>query len=204
MEVSTAGKRNCCRLVLALVLTGLSLSGVLAGSGSTALAKAAAREQSTIHITSDHLEARQKEQQVIFSGNVVASEKDLTIQGDRLTIYYEAPETAKGKQALVGQVERIVVQGNVRISQGNRVATGEQAVYYHSGNKIVLTGEPRLQQDKDFVQGERITLFLDSKRTVVEGGENKPVEATIHRLLKSGTFGSSPGGKKSRSRDNEG
>lgn len=135
-------------------------------------------DSDTVHITSDRLEARQDKRQVVFSGHVTATQGDLTIQGDRMTIFYLERSEVEGA-ALNERVERIVVEGDVRISKQGRFATGDRAVYYRVDNKVVLTGDPRVQRDQDFIQGERITLFLDRDKSIVEGGPTRPVEATI-------------------------
>ena len=135
-----------------------------------------------VHIVSDRLEAYEQQRQVIFIGNVVAKQGELTILGDRMTIFYlegENPESNDG--GLGARIDKIMVEGSVRITQKNVVATGERAVYFDEENKVVLTGEPKVQQDKNFIQGDKITLFLDSEKSIVEGGPSGPVEATIYR-----------------------
>lgn len=135
-----------------------------------------------IRIKSDRLEANQQRRQVTFLGNVVATKGDLTIQGDRMTIYYLEGGAAEGNSNnLAERVDRAVVEGNVRIyPQKNTIVTADHAVYHLSENKIVLTGEPRVQRDSDFIEGSSITYFPDSGKSIVEGGPSGPVEATIH------------------------
>ncbi|RME40304.1 MAG: lipopolysaccharide transport periplasmic protein LptA, partial [Deltaproteobacteria bacterium] len=100
---------------------------------------------------------------------VVARQDTLTIHCGRLTVLY-----GEGRQ-----VRRIVAEQDVRILQGNRVATGERAVYDRSAGRIVLTGQPQVNQGDDFVSGEKITVDLDSRRSLVEGGKEK-VRALFH------------------------
>jgi lipopolysaccharide export system protein LptA len=135
-----------------------------------------------VRIVSDRLEAYELQRQVIFIGNVVAKQGELTILGDRMTIFYlEGENPGSNDEGLAGKIDRIMVEGSVRITQKNVVATGERAVYFDEENKVVLTGEPKVQQDKNFIQGDKITLFLDSEKSIVEGGPSGPVEATIYR-----------------------
>ena len=135
----------------------------------------------SIHITSDQVEASQQQRQIVFSGHVVATQKDLVVRGDRMTVFYaEKPAGEKKSPDLGGPVERIVVEGNVQITQGDRVATAEVATYYRTENKVVLTGDPRVVRTRDSIQGDRITLFLDSEKSLVEGGPSGRVQATIY------------------------
>lgn len=150
--------------------------------------QAAPAKRDTIHIVSDRLEAYQQKQQVIFIGHVVAKQGELTIRGDRMTIFYLEDKPAEAKDDdLGGSVERIDVEGNVRITHKNTLATGQHAVYYRSENKFVLTGKPRVQQKENFIQGDKITHFLDSEKSIVEGGPSGPVEATIFSTASGGS-----------------
>ncbi|MGB5922505.1 MAG: lipopolysaccharide transport periplasmic protein LptA [Syntrophobacteria bacterium] len=140
-----------------------------------------------VRIVSDRLEAYEQQRQVIFIGNVVAKQGELTILGDRMTIFYlEGENPESNDEGLGAKIDRITVEGSVRITQKNVVATGERAVYFSEENKVVLTGDPKVQQDKNFIQGDKITLFLDSEKSIVEGGPSGPVEATIYRSASGG------------------
>ncbi|NLI31788.1 MAG: hypothetical protein GX422_03240 [Deltaproteobacteria bacterium] len=81
---------------------------------------------------------------------------------------------------MMEKIDRIEVEGNVRISQRDKLATSEKAVYYHQEQKIVLMGRPVVSQGKDKVQGRLITLYIAQGKSVVEGGEETPVQAVLH------------------------
>lgn len=176
--------------VIVLAIMWLLFSGL--SQGQTATPKDA-----PVHIVSDKLEAYQQQQKVIFIGNVVAKQGELTIRGDRMTIFYlERENPQPNEEGLAGKVDRIEVDGGVHISQKNIVATGEHVVYFNEENKIILTGNPRVERGKDSIQGEKITLFLDTEKSVVEGGPTQPVEATIYSSSSGGSVdGASNKGK---------
>src|SRR5512136_1955095 len=48
-----------------------------------------------IHITSDQVEAFQQQRQLVFSGHVVATQKDIVVRGDKMTVFYV--ETSQGE-----------------------------------------------------------------------------------------------------------
>ncbi len=181
-------------IVVSLVLLGILVGGFCQGWSAPPL------NAEVIQIKSDRLEAHQKERQVIFLGHVVATQGDLTIRGDRMTIFYSEGGGAEVTGNDLGErLDRIEVEGNVRISQSKTVATARNAVYYRSNNKVVLTGEPRVQRDKDVIQGSSITLFLDSEKSIVEGGPSGPVEATIYSEDNVVSFDNSSSERKSKS-----
>ncbi len=146
-----------------------------------------------IHITSDRVEAFQQQRQVIFIGHVVATQKEMTIWGDRMTVYYLEKDPAEKKGSdLGGPVDHIVMEGNVRITQGDRVATSDVATYYRGENKVILTGHPRAVKNQDVITGEQIIYFLDSEKSIVESGPSGRVQATLH----SGGLKGAPDGSK--------
>ena len=121
-----------------------------------------------IHVTSDRLEADDQAQTVIFSGNAVATQDDVTIHADRLTIKYTGEKR---------EIVQIVADGQVRIVQQEKLATGEKAVYYNREERVVMTGSPKVTEGDNFVEGQEITLYLNEKRSVVSGGDKGRVKA---------------------------
>jgi lipopolysaccharide export system protein LptA len=123
-----------------------------------------------VEITADRMEADDAAKTVIFSGNAVAKQGDVTITGDRLTIF--APPAG-------GDVERVLAEGHVRIVQGARVATGERAEYFRAEERIVLTGSPRVSEGANLVQGHEIVVFVKENRSVVKSGRDGRVNAVF-------------------------
>ncbi len=140
-----------------------------------------------IQIQSDRLDAYQEKKLVVFSGNAVATQGEKTIKADRLLIYYKdkdrpaTPEKSnKMDMGTAGDLEKLEAQGQVVITQTNRVVTGDHAVFYQDSQKIVMTGNAVMREGKNMVKGEKIVVFLDENRGVIEGSERKRVTATIY------------------------
>lgn len=155
------------RLGLLLLLWMLSVApvgaaGVLDGQAST---------DQPIDIRSDRLEANDAKKQMRFLGNVVARQGDLTIYAQEITIFY-----AEG----AGDIDRVEAHRDVRIVQGEKVATGQKGVFFNREAKIVLTGSPRINQGEDFISGEQITVFLNEERSEVSGQDGGRVNAVFH------------------------
>ena len=123
-----------------------------------------------VEVSSERLEADDQAQTLIFSGNAIATQDDVTIHGDRLTVKYTGEKR---------EIERVVAEGSVRITQGQRVATSEKAILYHVEERIVLTGSPKVSDGDSFVQGQEITIYLNDQRSVVTGGEGGRVNAVF-------------------------
>ncbi|HXV21937.1 MAG TPA: lipopolysaccharide transport periplasmic protein LptA [Desulfuromonadales bacterium] len=124
-----------------------------------------------INITSDRLEADDAARQVKFLGNVVARQGEVVIYSAVLTLIY-----SEGSK----DIDRVEADRDVRIVQGDRVATAEKAVFYQADGRIVLTGNARVHQGADFVEGDVITVFLGEEKSVVQGREGSRVNAIFH------------------------
>lgn len=123
-----------------------------------------------IRITSDRLKADDNAREVTFLGHVVARQSDVTIYAENLTVFYE-----KGNRA----IDRVEAQGDVRVVQNGRVATGGKGIYYRKEGRIVLTGSPAVHQGADCIQGDAITVFLNEEKSVVTGCGDTRVNAVF-------------------------
>jgi lipopolysaccharide export system protein LptA len=137
-----------------------------------------------VDITSDSLEVDDERGVFVFRGEVVARQDNATIYSDQLNVYYtrkkaDADETENGRKTQSRSIEKIVARGSVRIVQEERVATGERAEYEYTRGSVVLTGSPRVVQGDNTIAGEKITVYLDDERSIVEGGTRERVQATF-------------------------
>ena len=162
----------------------LFLAVICWGPYASAANKGASRKPSeAIRITSDKMVAMDKRGTVVFMGNVVAKKRDLTIYSDRLEVFYEQkPKTtnASGKGSGAGRrLKKIVVTGHLNIVQGRRKATAEKAIYYKPQEKIVLIKNARVWDGPNSIKGDKITLYVNENRSVVESSGKDRVEAVV-------------------------
>jgi lipopolysaccharide export system protein LptA len=158
-------------VILALLLPVLEVNGG-AEKKPLLLGKAPASEQ-PLRITSQQLEADNKQLLITFTGNVVAKQGEMTIHADVARVYYEKKEEGN-------EVREIVATGNVRIQEGERLATCQKAVFTNAEQKIVLTGQPKVWQGKDVVSGEKITILMEEDKSFVESGPDQRVEVVLY------------------------
>ncbi|MEK7773252.1 MAG: lipopolysaccharide transport periplasmic protein LptA [Deltaproteobacteria bacterium] len=122
-----------------------------------------------VTVTSDAMEADRNRKLVVFKGNVTAVE-DFTVCSDVLYVHYDENNAVRDIEA----------GGNVVIFQGDKTSRSEKAVYDRNNRTVVLTGgHPQVEQCADTVKGEKITVYLDSDKAVVEGGGGGRVKAVI-------------------------
>lgn len=157
-------------LSLALFLTFL-LAG-LANAAEPAQKRVAGYDRSLpINVTADRLEADDVARKVKFVGNVAAKQGEVVIYASVLTLFYQ-----EGSQ----EIDRVEAEGDVRIVQGARVATGEKGVFYRADGRVVLTGNARVHQGEDFVEGDVITVLLGEEKSIVHGRDGSRVNAIFH------------------------
>lgn len=172
------------RLRVAAVMVPVCL-GLLVGSGS---AQEKQKGRKPITITADHLEANRKLHSAVYTGNVMADDKErgMVILSDKMEFLFDEK---------MERIERGIATGNVRLTAGDRRITSDQAELFPAEDKAVFTGDPRVWQDNDLITGTKITIFLKEDRAIVEGGPSKRVTAILYpksegvEKSKSGTAG---------------
>jgi len=112
-----------------------------------------------------------KKGQLLYEGNVHVRHGEVKMDADRLQVTFEPKNPQK--------VQRIEATGNVHVVHQTETASGRLAVYDPERATITLTGDARLGSGPNTVQGEKVVVFLDEGRAVVEGGNSGPVRAFI-------------------------
>ncbi|MBW2006006.1 MAG: hypothetical protein JRI72_15675 [Deltaproteobacteria bacterium] len=136
--------------------------------------------ENPIIIHSNTLEFDQEKKLVVFEGKVHAKTEDMVIDCQKMLVYYIGSPTKKESNAESSRIDKIIALGNVIINRFDAgVARAGKAVFYQNEAKVVLTENPFIQQGPDSVEGQRIIIFLNESRSIVEGNEKKRVKATI-------------------------
>jgi lipopolysaccharide export system protein LptA len=185
------------KAVLFVVALGLIWSGLFLPGWSIGKEKDPLESSRPIVVTSDTLEADNKNKMATFMGTVVARQEQsgkepIIIYCDKMVVYYTEEAGKKPASAQAGRaekkplaeqnrVEKIVATGQVKIIQGKDVATGESAVYHNAEQRIVLTGNPKVWQGKNLVKGEEITVWIKENRSLVTSKGSNRVQAVIHQ-----------------------
>ncbi len=130
-----------------------------------------------INIAADKLDYFDKEQKLIYTGNVVAVQGDSRINATVLTIYLDkkptgpgaAPAPAPSGPGASGgsQVRRMEGQGPVAVTSKDQVGTGDALVYDKPENKFYLIGHVALSQGENVTRGDKLVYDLTSGQAVV-------------------------------------
>lgn len=186
------------RRQLASLAAGLVLTAAVAGGVAEAAPPAgdpAARldgllggfslggERGPVHIEADTMEFDYKTMVLTYRGSVNVVQADMTLKSDVLTVTLNR-EGQRPKE--------VVADGGVLIVKGTRRASGGKAVFDDAARTVTLSDKARLQDGPNEVAGERVVVYLDEQRSVVEGGPDR-VRAVLHPPEEK-TDGTAPGG----------
>ena len=141
-----------------------------------------------VHIEADRMESDQKNESVLFVGNVEAHQADLAIKADRMTVFYQRTPSDKSATKTSAaeasrSIDRLTASGKVEIVKLQWTATGDDLEYLSRDRKIILTGNTKVWQDNNLVTGDRIVLYLDEGKSIVErksSGEGERVKAFFY------------------------
>ncbi len=125
-----------------------------------------------IEVTSQQMEADQQMGQILFNGKVVGKRGAMTIYADQLTLFFvEIGGTRK--------IDRLEAEGNVRVVDGDRVATSQRLKYVQATEVMTLNGKAEVHQGRNLVAGDEIVLFIREDRSLVTSGKDGRVKAVF-------------------------
>jgi lipopolysaccharide transport protein LptA len=117
-----------------------------------------------IIIESDSFNWKTKEKTIVFSENVTARREGLTIECDKIRVYYTVSENGDVNY------DRAQATGNVKITRDDGLSgTAEKAVYDINEETVVMTGQPNFKKGKSSWKGSSLTY--DVKDESISGSD---------------------------------
>jgi lipopolysaccharide export system protein LptA len=131
-----------------------------------------------VTITSAHLTYTDSERKIVFDGGVTAKGSDATMTAQRMNVFLlrRSQPTSGSDLGTPGQIEKIVAEGGIAITQPSRRATGDRLVYTAAAESFVLTGGPPsiFDAERGRITGNSLTFFRRDDRVLVEGTPTSP------------------------------
>ena len=131
--------------------------------------EAKASFKGSIKIESDYMKYSGDDKVSRFSGNVVVSDNEMRMTADSMDVTFGAEN----------EVKEILSQGNVKIEKEGLLTLSDKARFFNSEKKVVLTNNVRVWQGDNYLEGDKVTLFSDSNKILVDRGTNKRVKIII-------------------------
>jgi lipopolysaccharide export system protein LptA len=147
-------------------LAGLGGAGVFAAPAS-----AKSDDQTPINIVAAQLDYFDKQQKLIYTGNVVATRGDTILKTPKLTVFLAPKARGPGaaKTSSSDRVRRMEALGPVTLISKDQVATGDSGIYQKGEDKVYLDGNVRLTQGPNVTLGDHIVYDLKTTQAVVTG-----------------------------------
>lgn len=106
-------------------------------------------------VTADKLTFDYLKKFALFENNVLVNDPRLQLSANRLTIIFTE----------AGGAQTIKAEGKVLLTQGDKKARADVAVYDVVSGRIVLSGgPPQVMQGRNILEGEVITFWRDEQR----------------------------------------
>ena len=115
-----------------------------------------------IDVAADRIEVQDRSDRAVFAGNVRVRQASLTLDTERLTVAY----TSGGGI----QIRRLDASGGVTVRSPSETARGNFGIYDLDRKLITLVGGVQLNRSGSQINGQRLTIDLNSGRAVVDGG----------------------------------
>lgn len=128
-----------------IMCAGVCVALVLGASASRGEPGAATNRT---EITAGTLTFDYQRRVAVFDRDVVVVDPAVRMESDRLTMTFDEAQ----------QPENATAVGNVKITEGDRVATADRAVYDVKSGQLVLNGRAVLRRGRETVSGNKIVF----------------------------------------------
>lgn len=133
---------------------------------------APAAKKEKVNITADNMEVFDKDNKVLFTGNVKAVKGQTTLYTDRMEVFTAKEKQPDGSEKT--RVRRLIAVGNVRIVKPNVTITGDHADMDVKKDIVVVTGNVVVKKPTATIRGDKMIANLKTNVTkIVTGGKSR-------------------------------
>ncbi len=122
-------------------------------------------DRGPVEIEAASLEFEYRTGLLVYRGGVSVSQGDIRLTSDELRVKLDTKQT--------GRPTEIVAVGSVKIVSGERIATGDRAEFDQAAQTITLSSNAVLRDGPNEVSGDRVVVYIEEQRSVVEGGSDR-------------------------------
>jgi len=166
-----------------LICAFFSVSSVYSSSKGKSFKNKLNSNNAPIRIKSNKMIVLDKKNEVIFIGNVIAKQGNMTIEADSLTVVYQKGNSKTNKLNNItktGKIKEILAKGKVKITNRGIIALSNYAIFIKSKNIIILKGKPMIIKNNNRITGDTITIYLNQNKSIVTASKGHRVEAIIY------------------------
>lgn len=133
-------------------------------------------ETETDVITADNkIEYYIHDNKMVATGGVEVKSPDETLTADKVIAFFK--KAADGSN----QLDTVHAEGNVVITTATEILYGDKADYNVAGDKAVVTGNVRIEKDKNIITGQRAEFDMKTNiSTMTSPGDNGRVKGIFY------------------------
>ena len=168
----------------ALALALFAGAGLVAAGAGMARAQAVntksmnkAAKSKKVDIEADGMEVLDDRNQAIFTGNVKAVRRDVTLTADKLTVDFRKTKNEKGEQDT--EVTFLYATGHVRIVTPEQTITGREAKMDVKKELVWVSGGVVVKKKTSTIHGARLFANLKTNVSRVEAGRKGRVHGVF-------------------------
>ncbi len=120
---------------------------------------------SPVKIQADEMRYYGNERKSTFHGNVVAVSDNYTLTSDDVTVFLDKSS----------EVEKILCVGNVNFKSDDIISISKKADLDQKKKVAVITGNVKVWQGENYLEGEKVFIYYEEERIVVDKGIDKRV-----------------------------
>jgi lipopolysaccharide export system protein LptA len=137
----------------------------------TVKSPAKTKKDPPINIEATKLDYFDKEQKLVYTGDVVAVQGDVTLKTPQLVVFLTPKEAdaPNGPPSSSSQMRRWEAAGPCTLISKDQIGTGDSGRYEKAENKFYLDGHVTLTQGDQVTKGDHAVHDLDTGRSVVTG-----------------------------------
>lgn len=120
---------------------------------------------SPVRVQADEMRYYGTEHKSIFHGNVVAISDNYTLTSDDVVVFLNKNM----------DVSKIHCLGNVNFKSDDIISISNKADLDHSKKVAVITGDVKVWQGENYLEGEKVFIYYEEERIVVDKGKDKRV-----------------------------
>jgi lipopolysaccharide export system protein LptA len=154
--------------VVALVVAA-ALAPAAAKGGRSGGILPGATAKDPLNIDAGKLDYFDVEQKLVYSGSVIVTNGPSTLKASRITILLEGKGAAPAGTSN-DRVKHIDADGPVTLVSKDQIGTGDHGSYDKAENRVLLTGNVTLTQGDNVVKGERLVYDVTSGVASIQGG----------------------------------
>jgi len=157
--------------ILALSAFGLVISPALAQKSNSGGVLPGGNSKDPINVEAAKLDYFDKEQKLVYTGNVVATQGESKLKATTLVIFLtpKDPNEPAGAPSSSSQMRRMEAAGPVTVISKDQIGTGDSGIYEKSESKVYLIGNVTLTQGANVTKGDKLIYDLNTNQAAVTG-----------------------------------